>query len=190
MDDSNLENVENQVNDSENVEVNEEQNDSAKTNHADDDYATQIAELQKRLSAADRARVSAENKLKKIDREKLDENERIRLERDEALAQVNSLQEAVTQRAIENAFLMNTNVRFHNPATALRLLDRSAISINEDGTVKGMDDAIAALAKSDPYLVKTEEVKKTGTTAPKTQGVKVENAARAALEKKYPSLRR
>ena len=64
MDDSNLENAQDKVNDTENVEVTEEQSDSAKTNHNDDDYASQIAELQKRLSAADRARVSAENKLK------------------------------------------------------------------------------------------------------------------------------
>ena len=43
---------------------------------------------------------------------------------------------------------------FVDPDDAVALVDRGALEISEDGTVVGVDDAIRAIAKGKPYLVR------------------------------------
>jgi hypothetical protein len=61
----------------------------------------------------------------------------------------------LAQRAsdIKLAFLQNTKYTWHNPGTALKLLDLDGVEI-KDGEVKGLDKAIDKLAKDEAYLVK------------------------------------
>lgn len=51
---------------------------------------------------------------------------------------------------------------FLDPMDAYAMLDKSAITIGDDGTVSGVEDAIKALVEAKPYLLKTPE------PAPKT----------------------
>lgn len=48
-------------------------------------------------------------------------------------------------RAVESGFI--------NPAAALRLVNRDGIKYTEDGGVTGVEEALAALKVSDPYLI-------------------------------------
>lgn len=184
-----------QVTESQNTDaqnVDDDTNDEAdKTNQTPAEDETLA--LKEQLRAADRARVEAQNKLKEFERAKLDETERTKAELEDARAEIEQLKSANEQRAVENAFLTNNKYDFHNPATALRLLNREGLTVNEDGTVTGMDEAISALAKSDPYLIKAKEQKqqeKKGSTAPQGGKRSDQNSDRAKLEKKYPALRR
>ena len=96
---------------------------------------------------------------------------------------------------IQVAFLKNAKHAWKNPAAALKLADLSDVEINDDGEVDGLDEALDALAESDPYLLKgkdetdeTPKVKKSGQRSGTQR--KKGNANRDALLKKYPALRR
>jgi hypothetical protein len=82
-------------------------------------------------------------------------------------------------------------IRFKNPATAFKLLNLDDVEIDEDGTFDGLEDAIKALAKSDPYLLEDEEDRK-GRRVGQPTGRSGSGAApsREKLLAKYPALRR
>lgn len=93
----------------------------------------------------------------------------------------------------------NAKVKFRNPKTALRVLDLDDVEITEDGDVEGLEEAIEALAKSDPYLLETgkkdddeEDGKKPRRRAGQPTGNrrKKGNPNRDRLVAKYPALRR
>jgi hypothetical protein len=104
---------------------------------------------------------------------------------------------------IENAFLKSNKYAWKNPSTALRLLDRSEIDLGDDGEVEGLEEALDALAKSDPYLLaeqkddddddeddeKPKPRKRTGQPVQKKRTNKGQ-PNRDALLAKYPALRR
>lgn len=115
--------------------------------------------LTRRLSAADKKRVEAEKRAKAFeDRDKTelqklqDENETLRKrdsERDEAMRGV-QLRDAFRDASDAK------KITWHNSALALKELNRDAITIEDDGKVKGMDAAVKALSEAHPYLVVTE----------------------------------
>lgn len=87
--------------------------------------------------------------------------------------------------------------KFKNPKTAFRLLDLSEVEIDEDGDITGLDDAIKALVKSDPYLLgkgkddDDEDDEKPGSTGQPTGRKRGKgNPNRDKLLDKYPALRR
>lgn len=113
-------------------------------------------DLRKKLSLADRKRQAAEDELKEIKLKDLPEAERIKTERDEAVQKVSALEGKYTDLARSYAFLLETQtqkIRWKNPKAALRLAELDDLSINEDGSVEGISDAIAALLKEHAYLV-------------------------------------
>ena len=103
--------------------------------------------------------------------------------------------EVNTALALQNAFLMaDTKHEFVNTKAALKLLDVSDIDIDEDGTVDGMDEAIEALAKDHPYLLKKKAAparRKTGDgpTSSTKNSEKSAAAKKRELENRYPALR-
>lgn len=120
-------------------------------------------DLQKKLGLADRKRQAAEDKLKEIELKDLPEAERIKTERDEAVQKVGVLEGKYTNLARSYAFLLETQtqkIRWKNPKAALRLAELDELSINEDGSVEGISDAIAALLKEHAYLVDEDKDEK------------------------------
>lgn len=152
---------------------------------------SELQELRKYREESENAKLSEQEKIDKRIKE-LEESD---------TAKSQKLQKLV----INNAFLASNDVTWHDPETALSLLDTSGFEIVEDKngipTVKdkkAFATAIAKLAEDKPYLVKTpsEDGEKPGPKAwngktgdapkPKTS----EKAAeRARLEQKYPALR-
>ena len=95
---------------------------------------------------------------------------------------------------VENAFLTDNTHKWANPRTALRLADLNEVEIDDDGNVTGLKEALDALAKSDPYLLRKdaedeEDEKQPPTGHPTGRGTKG-NANRDKLVEKYPALRR
>lgn len=53
-------------------------------------------------------------------------------------------------------------IGFNDPDDALRMIDASALEVDDQGAVDGLDAALQALAKAKPYLIKST----TGTISP------------------------
>ena len=92
--------------------------------------------------------------------------------------------------------------KFKNPKTAFRLLDLDDVEVDKDGTIEGLEDAIKALAKAEPYLLDTgkddededeDEVsdrRRRKATGRPTGSPGKGNPNRDKLVSKYPALRR
>lgn len=103
----------------------------------------------------------------------------------------------VGRLTLENAFLLDNTYDWANPKTALRLVDLSEVEIDDDGKVTGLDEALKALAESEPYLLKgkddedeDDDEEKPSAGQPPKGKQKPGKPNRAALEKRYPALRR
>lgn len=90
--------------------------------------------------------------------------------------EINNLKTQVQQSIVNNQLLMEFGkVGFIDSDAALKLIDRSLIKINDDGTVTGVAEAVEALKTKSPYLVgngTTQRVgSSTGNPANQQQGV-------------------
>lgn len=112
--------------------------------------------FRERMKAADQRAARFEQELKQIRDKDLPEAEKVTRELQEAHTKVEELKQTNQGLALKVAFLSDNTVTWHNPERALKLVDLSKVTIDDDGTVHGMRDALNALAKSDDYLVKKE----------------------------------
>lgn len=134
-------------------------------------------------------------KLKEFEDKDKSELERTSGERDELKTKLD--QEVSTNRELRltNAFLMTNTVTWHDPAMALRSLNTTDV-VTKDGDIdeKALKTAIEKLAKEKPFLVKSDggDGQHNGPTgAPVGSGARgVKQKDRAALEQKYPALRK
>lgn len=138
----------------------------------------------------------AMSKLKEIEDKDKSEVERATAKLAELEEKLTANETALQQERIEKAFLASNKYAWHNSERALSLVDLSEVTIDEDGKVTGLDKALEKLAKSDPYLIKSEGSdgdKGTGPTGtPAGSGDKKDKGAadREKLVSKYPVLRR
>lgn len=133
------------------------------------------------------------------ERKALSEAERTKKDLETAQGQSAKLIETNRRLSLHNAFLLENDVMWHNPAHALSLADLSAVETEDDGTIKNPDalkSAIKDLAKHNAYLVKTADAPPAGKapppssgsapqgTPPPTNGLDAET-----LKRKFPALR-
>jgi hypothetical protein len=109
--------------------------------------------LRARMQAADQRSSKAEGDLKQLRDKDLPEMERVKKALEEAAKERDTLQATNRELQISNAFLTDNTYKWRNPATALKLLDRSKLDFDSEGNVTGMKNALEALAKSDDYLL-------------------------------------
>jgi len=171
------------------------------------DPKAKIRSLQEEKDRHFAARQQAETELNELRKEK-DERERATLSdaektaRDLETAKKTSTQLVDTNRrlSIENNFLLQNDVSWHNPAAALKLVDLSEVETSDDGTIKNPDvlkAAIAKLAKEQPYLVKAPADDEQGKrkpppssgSAPGGQPPRTDGLDADSLQSKYPALR-
>ena len=96
-------------------------------------------------------------KLKKFEDADKSDLDKITVERDELLATVKTMTGTNQKLALQVAFLQDNEHTWHDPKTALRLIDMDGVEIDEDGEVTGLDKAIEKLAKSSPFLLKKSD---------------------------------
>lgn len=161
-----------------------------------------LLDLQNKLALADKARVAAQTQLDALERKDKTDLENAQADIVKVTAENEALKAEVQNSKLENAFLIAGKHDWQNPGAALRLIDRTMIMFAEDGTVTGVDKAADALAKSDPYLLKTADAGNAqgGTTrqtpAPPSGSQPGQGAGnnttpdRDRLLRKYPVLRR
>ena len=118
------------------------------------EYDRRMAQLQ----AADQRRQAAENELKTLKDKDIPAMEKLQRDNVELIARAEKAEADLAAVRVDNAFFKDNKYKWNNPATALRVLDRSKVEIDDKGEVHGLTAALDALAKSDPYLLapKTE----------------------------------
>lgn len=129
--------------------------------------ATELAaELERAREALKRANAEAAERRKKLDAFEEAERKRKEAEMSELEKVQAELQRERDARAAAEREATQTRVRaavqvaagqmhFHDPADVMAFLDADALTVDEDGKVLGVDDALKALVKARPYLVKT-----------------------------------
>ena len=98
-------------------------------------------------------------KVRKAEQADLSELERTKSDLETKTKESNGLAEVNRRLAIENAFLLQNSVKWHDPAAALKLVDLSSVEV-KDGAVTNPDalkEAIKKLADSSPWMVAAEE---------------------------------
>lgn len=134
---------------------------------------SELEQQRARTKAADERAARLDAELKQLRDKDLPEVEKLKRDYEETQKQVTVLQDRNTQLALENAFLKDNTYTWHNPGRALKLVDLGQVTIEEDGTVSGLKDALKALSTSDPYLIKkeaSEAAKPPAGTAPGNNG--------------------
>jgi hypothetical protein len=172
----------------------EGQDDSAATGEAKVSKE-EIDRLTERMKAADRRAAAAEAKVKEFEDKDKSETERLTEQVTTLQSQVQERDEVIKNLRFENAFALNAKYSWHDPQVVLGLVKgRDDVTIEEDGTVKGLNKALDAIAKEKSFLVKTEG---TGGSTPPPSGSSTgsngkngsKNVTDAeALRKKYPAL--
>jgi hypothetical protein len=158
------------------------------------DYEAQ----QRRLAAADRRATELDKELKAIKDKDKSELERAREEAESATKQFEGLQSENRRLRLQVAFLSDSTVTWHSAEDALMHLERDdSVTIDDDGKVQGMAEAIKRLAKDKEYLVKKTATTGNGATGPSGQNVGGagsgggnKKTSRADYEKKFPALKR
>lgn len=153
------------------------------------------------LAAADRKREEAEQKLKALQDAALSEEEKRKRDLEEATEKLKAKEDTIKELRLDKAFLTDNTHDWHNPQAALQLANRSGITVADDGKVTGLKEALEAVAKAHPYLLKPKAEGETGgagtgTPAAGVTGVAGQgasgggaNAGRAGLEKRFPQLK-
>ena len=126
-----------------------------------------------RMRAADQRASKAEGDLKQLRDKDLPEADKLKRDYEDAQAKVEKLTEANGTLALQVAFLKDNTYLWHNQERALKLVDLSQVEIDAEGNVRGLKEALKALATSDAYLIKQEvkeEPQKPAGTAPGNNG--------------------
>jgi hypothetical protein len=156
-----------------------------------DRLAAELTKQRERALAADQRAAKTEAELKQLRDKDLPEAEKLKRDYEESQQQVVKLQETNGRLAAEVAFLKDNTYTWHDPATALKLLDMSQVTIEADGTAMGMKDALKALATSHPFLIKQEvkeEAKPPAGTSSGNNGSSASKPATKGLAQRFPAM--
>lgn len=176
-----------------NGEVVEDANAPGKVYTEDD-----IQAVLRRMQAADKNSSDLQKKLKAYEDKDKSELEKLQAELAESQAKSEAAEKRLLETRIHNEFLASNKHTWHDPKTALKLLDLENVEVDENGKVSGLDKAIEALAKAQPFLVNKDKGgesgqrvgggRPSGSQPPANTSGKDRDKDRAALLKKYPQL--
>ena len=145
--------------------------------------AAEFERLQAALKAANK---EAADRRKRLDALEADEAKRKEAELSEvekadqrakaAEAKAQTLEQRWRDGMLRSAVtLAATQAQFYDPEDAYRLADLTSLTVNDDGTVTGVEDALKALVKAKPHLVKAT------TTTASPPDVNAQNRGRTTV---------
>ncbi len=108
-----------------------------------------VATAKKALAEADAARKAQMSELEKAQAEIAEAQAAVQ----KATADAEVIKAAAAEALLKAAIISQAG-NLNDPMDAWQFIDRSKIELQEDGTYKGIDEALKALAESKPYLVK------------------------------------
>ena len=121
-----------------------------------------VEAMRKELAEARREAAKYRTNLRKYEQEQqakanesLTAEERYKVELATLQQRLASAEQAAQDRLVRSSIVTAAaKAGFVDPDDAVALVDRGALEISEDGAVAGVDDAIRAIAKAKPYLVR------------------------------------
>lgn len=124
--------------------------------------AAELETLRKALKAANAESATRRKRLEELEAAEEERKAAQMSEIDKALkakadaeARAQAAEERMRTATIRNAVVLAaTRANFHDPEDAFRLADLEGVQINEDGRVSGVEEALKALAKAKPHLVR------------------------------------
>lgn len=152
--------------------------------------------IQNQLRAADQRRDAAEKEAQKLKDAQLSDADRQTKELNDTKAENAKLASQIKALQIENAFVTDNTHDWHDSRAALKLADLSGVEIDAEGTVKGLKEALEAVAKSSPFLLKpkadataeAEKIAPTGVTGVAGGATGAGGTNKEALAKKFSAL--
>lgn len=125
--------------------------------------AAELASLRAALRAANAESMTRRKKLDELEAAEeerkaaqLSEVEKARKAQADAEAKAMATEERLRTAAIRSAVVLAASkANFYDPEDAFRLADLAEVQVADDGTVTGVDNALKALTKAKPHLVKT-----------------------------------
>jgi hypothetical protein len=127
-----------------------------------------------------------------------DQAARYRVQRREARERADAAEARERELKLELAFVKESKGRFVDVDAAWKLLDHSQVSVNEDGSIDGMNGAIDALTHKNPFLLSAAVEPEANPFKPTSSGRSFSRRNkpvagalnRQVLEAKFPALRR
>ena len=121
-----------------------------------------IEAMRKELAEARREAAKYRTSLRKFEQEQTDKatesmtaEERYKTELETLQQRLAAAEQTAHDRLVRSAVVSAAaKAGFVDPDDAFALVDHDALEISDDGSVKGVDDAIRAIAKAKPYLVR------------------------------------
>ena len=164
---------------------------------------SQEAAKHRNAAKAEKARAdAAEARLKEIEDKDKSEVERLTGEVDTLKAENESLKASLNETKIENEFVLKYANKFADPEVARLFLEKKfgkedGITVDDDGEVVGMKEAVEALLKEKPKWAKGADDDDDGSSQQNTQPsgrqtngkTKKDGLNSEALAKKFPALR-
>lgn len=155
--------------------------------------------IQNRMRAADKRAADFEKKFTEAERAKMDETERTKVELTEARAEVEKQKALNRKLSLDLAFISDNTYKWKDADSALKLADLSGVEIGEDGTVKGLKEALKTLADTKKFLLEDEtpsegdSQKQTRTPMVTTGGAgsgggTTQTTGRNSMESRFPQL--
>jgi uncharacterized protein YaiL (DUF2058 family) len=151
-----------------------------------DDLQGQIDAMQKALKKANKEAEDRRIKLEAIDKEKaeaekakLSEADKLKLAKDEAEQKAKDAIAKANERLIKAEVKANS-LNFIDADAAYALVDKSMITVDDNGDVQGVSEALAKLATEKPGLLKS----KTNPNLPATNPNATNNAAPTAAARR------
>lgn len=133
----------------------------------------QDAEIKRLKAKADKAD-ELQGKVDEAERAKRSELENAKADLEAKDKVIAAKDDTIRRLTVENAFMTLKELEWHDPATALKLVDLSEVEFDEEtGKVKDRKlllTAAKALAKDKPFLVRSETDVDKGTPNPRTSG--------------------
>lgn len=131
----------------------------------DDEYEGLSAkDLKKRLREANKAGKSTAAELKTLQdaQEKAARKERTELEnankdRDKYKGESEAKDKIIEKQAILQGIITYQDITFHDPKDVIAFINKSDITINDEGEAEGLVKQLKDLAKEKPYLVKSKK---------------------------------
>lgn len=109
------------------------------------------------LRAADQNRNKVEQELRQLRDKDLPEADKLKRDFEEVSARVTTLEGDLKKARIENAFLKANKYRWQDPEVALAVADMSAVTIDAEGHVTGLEAALERLAKAKPWMLQQQD---------------------------------
>jgi hypothetical protein len=114
----------------------------------------EVRKLKRENQRLRRERNAANEAAEEARRKELSEAERAKEDAERAKAEAEQARKEAQALRVETAVTAAASkLKFHDPADALALLPEGAVTIGDDGTVEGVEDALKELAERKPHLV-------------------------------------